>query len=337
MDLYRAAMQRAIDAARLGAGRTGANPLVGAVIASASGEILAEGFHAGGDHAEVVALNTYRAQSSQKSDDVLVVTLEPCAHHGKTPPCVDAIITSGIKRVIYAVADPNPVASGGAAALRSAGINVESGLLEKEAAWMNRAWLSSIKHGRPFYTWKVAMTLDGKTSAANGTSKWITSEHSRAKVTELRRQSDAIMVGTATVLADDPSLVPHDEITEHQPLRVVVGNREIAPTAQVLDHRATTYHHRSHDLNSLHKELLDRGATRVLVESGHELGSAMARAGVIDELALFIAPSLLGAGQTFFTDPAIASLSQRRALTLISSEKCGDDIYLHYAVEKAGV
>jgi len=335
MDRYSAAMQRAIDLARLGAGRTGANPLVGAVIASGEGKILAEGFHAGGDHAEVVALKNYQSHTPS-ADDVLIVTLEPCAHHGKTPPCVDAIIQSGIKRVIYAVSDPNQIAAGGAAALIRAGISVESGLLEEQARFMNRAWLTRIAISRPFYTWKVAMTLDGKTSAPDGTSKWITSKTSRTKVTQLRRKSDAILVGTSTVLADNPTLIPHDEITDHQPLRVVVGTRSLPPDANVLDNRATTYLHQSRDLATLHAALLERGVTRVLVESGNELGSVLLRAGAIDELIIFIAPSLLGAGQPFFSDDAISTLSQRRHLTLIKHETSGTDVVLHYAVTQEG-
>ena len=342
MDRYRAGMQRAIECARRGLGRTGANPIVGAVVVNAAGEILAEGFHAGFEHAEVLALRKYhelieKKLVSKSSDDVLVVTLEPCNHHGKTPPCVDAIIASGIRTVIYAVSDPNPVASGGGAALTAAGITIYSGLMEREAAWDNRAWLSRIAHNRPFYTWKVAMTLDGRTSAPDFSSQWITSITSREKVTELRRQSDAILVGTETVLRDNPSLIPHDGLELRPPLRVVVGNREVPADAKVCDQSAPTFFHRSHDFDALHRELLDRGVTRVLMESGSTLGSAMIAAGCIDELVLFVAPSLLGAGHTFFNDNAVTTLQHKRELHLLHHEQCGPDIALHYSITKAGI
>lgn len=336
METFRAAMSRAIDLSRSGLGRTGANPIVGAVVATRSGDVIAEGFHAGGDHAEVIALRAYASSSQKSAHDVLVVTLEPCNHHGKTPPCVDAIIASGIKEVIFAVADPNPIAAGGTRALQQAGVTVRSGLMADEAAWSNRAWLTRIEKKRPFYTWKIAMTLDGKTSAPDSSSKWITSAASRAKVSELRRHSDAIVVGTATVLADNPSLLPHDDVTDHQPLRVVVGEREIASSAQVNDDRAETYFYRSHDLPQLSSVLLEKDITRVLVESGSTLASAMMQAGMIDEVIAFVAPSVLGAGKTFFTDSAISTLSQKRELRLLDHQVYGEDVALHYAVVEGG-
>lgn len=337
MDRYRAGMQRAIECARRGYGRTGANPIVGAVIVNVAGEIIAEGFHAGADHAEVIALRAYQGCAARSSDDVLIVTLEPCNHHGKTPPCVDAIIASGIRTVIFAVSDPNPIASGGAAALEAVGISVFHGLMEREAAFDNRAWLTRIARNRPFYTWKIAMTLDGRTSAPDYTSKWITSSQSREKVSQLRRESDAILVGTETVLRDNPSLIPHDGLDLRPPLRVVVGQREIPADAAVKNQDAPTYFHRNHDFDSLHRELLDRGVTRVLVESGSTLASAMVAAGCIDEVLTFVAPTLLGAGHTFFDDNAITTLNQRRDLHFIHHEQIGQDMLLHYSITKAGL
>ena len=165
-----AAMARAIDCARLGLGKTFPNPIVGAVITSATGEIVSEGFHQGGDHAEVIAINTAK---EIPAGAILYVSLEPCSHHGKTPPCVDAIIKSGIRKVVYAVSDPNPAAAGGADRLRAAGIEVESGIGEVQARLENRAWLTKMELGRPRITWKIASTMDGKVATSDGSSKWI--------------------------------------------------------------------------------------------------------------------------------------------------------------------
>ena len=154
-----AAMARAIDCARLGLGKTFPNPIVGAVITSADGQVLSEGFHQGGDHAEVLALN---ALKEIPAGSIIYISLEPCNHHGTTPPCVDAIIDSGIKKVVYAVSDPNPIATGGAERLRAAGIEVESGIGEEQARLENRAWLTKMELGRPRITWKIASTMDGK-------------------------------------------------------------------------------------------------------------------------------------------------------------------------------
>ena len=234
---YYEAMRHALSLALRGEGRTGANPIVGAVILNADGQPIAEGFHAGGDHAEVVAI---KSLSSIPAGSTIVVTLEPCNHTGKTGPCVDAIINAGFARVVYAVSDPNPIASGGADRLREAGIEVISGVLEVASRFFNRAWLSVIEKKRPLFIWKIAATLDGKTAAADGSSKWITSESSREFVSLLRRNSDAILVGTGTVIADNPSLIPHDGEDVKNPLRVVMGTREIPEGSNLLDDQAET-------------------------------------------------------------------------------------------------
>jgi len=217
---YEDAMRHALSLALRGEGRTGSNPIVGAVIIDAEGNLIAEGFHAGGDHAEVVAISSV-ARIPEGS--TIVVTLEPCNHTGKTGPCTEAIIAAGISRVVYAVADPNPIAAGGSERLRAAGIEVIEGVLAAPSRFFNRAWLSVIEKKRPLFIWKIAATLDGKTSALDGSSKWITSESSREFVSLLRRNSDAILVGTGTVIADNPSLVPHDDQEIKNPLRVVMG------------------------------------------------------------------------------------------------------------------
>ena len=203
-------MQRAIALSEKGLGKTAPNPIVGAVIIDAQGNLIAEGFHdriSSDDHAEVVAI---KAAGNRTQGATIVLTLEPCNHIGKTGPCTQAIIDAGISTVVFAVNDPNAIASGGADKLRAAGITVIDGVLKEEAALANRAWLMKIKKNRPFFIWKVAATLDGKVAATDGTSKWISNETSRVDVQTLRRQSDAILVGTNTVITDNPHLIPRD-------------------------------------------------------------------------------------------------------------------------------
>ncbi|MFZ9781048.1 MAG: bifunctional diaminohydroxyphosphoribosylaminopyrimidine deaminase/5-amino-6-(5-phosphoribosylamino)uracil reductase RibD, partial [Candidatus Nanopelagicaceae bacterium] len=200
------AMRRANEISKLGLGKSSPNPIVGAVIVGNDGQIAGEGFHHsqdGGKHAEVVALS----KAGQRARGAtLFVTLEPCNHMGKTPPCTEAIVAAGIKKVVFAVSDPNPIAHGGAQSLTDAGIIVEPGLLKDEVAFTNRAWLKKIKSSHPYITIKIAASLDGKVAALDGSSKWITSEISRSDVAILRSQCDAIVTGTGTVLADNPSL-----------------------------------------------------------------------------------------------------------------------------------
>jgi diaminohydroxyphosphoribosylaminopyrimidine deaminase/5-amino-6-(5-phosphoribosylamino)uracil reductase len=317
------AMQRAIEISQLGLGKTKGNPIVGAVIFNETG-IISEGFHQSGPHAEVVAINNAKKDITDAS---IAVSLEPCNHHGKTPPCTDALIESGIKNVYFAVKDPNEIASGGAEKLKAAGIEVESGLLEREAAFANRAWLSSIKLNRPYFTWKVAITLDGKIAASNGSSKWISNETSRAYVAKMRNQSDAILVGTGTVLNDNPNL-----ISENRALRVAVGNREIDPASNIADNRAPFYHHKSQDLDTLINELRDRDVVNILVEAGPTLGSAFIKAGLIDEIAIFTAPKLLGAGASFVNDLGISNIADALNLNLIESESFDGDLFNRYQV-----
>jgi diaminohydroxyphosphoribosylaminopyrimidine deaminase/5-amino-6-(5-phosphoribosylamino)uracil reductase len=323
-----AAMQRAIELSKLGLGRTGSNPIVGAVIFNADG-IIAEGFHQSGPHAEVVAINNAINAGKDLSGSSIAVTLEPCNHHGKTPPCTDAIINAGIKEVIYAVTDPNHLAAGGAAALGNAGITVQSGILKSEAAFANRGWLNFIKNNRPYFTWKIATTLDGKIAASDGSSKWISNEASRNYVAQLRNQSDAILVGTGTVIADNPNLV-----SENKALRVAVGNRDIAANLNIKDDRAPFYHHQDQDLSSLSANLLNRGIVNVLVEAGPTLGTALIKAGLIDEIAIFTAPKLLGAGASFINDLGISNISDALELELIESANFEGDLFSRYRVVK---
>jgi diaminohydroxyphosphoribosylaminopyrimidine deaminase/5-amino-6-(5-phosphoribosylamino)uracil reductase len=322
-------MRLALSLALRGEGRTGANPIVGSVIIDATGTVLAEGFHAGGDHAEVVAIKNAKKIPAGAT---IVVTLEPCNHTGKTGPCTQAIIDAGISRVVFATSDPNPIASGGADRLRTAGIEVVDGVMGEEARFFNRAWLSVIEKQRPLYIWKVATTLDGRIAASDGTSKWITSEAAREYVTLLRRKSDAILVGTGTVIADNPELLPHDDEDSKNPLRVVMGLREIPAESNVLDDRALLLKITTHDFEELHRELLERGVKQVLVEAGSELGSAMLSAGIIDEILLFQAPTILGAGPSFVSDLGITTLSDRIDLKVLAHRQIGNDLVTHLAM-----
>jgi len=331
---YEALTLHAITLAEKGLGRTAPNPIVGAVVVDASGKILGEGFHnrdASPDHAEVVALK--RAGESAKGA-TLIVTLEPCNHTGKTGACTDAIISAGITKVIYAVKDPNPVATGGHKKLVDAGIEVVTGICEKEAAQSNRAWLAKIKNGRTYFVWKIASTLDGKVAAVDGTSQWITNESSRGDVQLLRRQSDAILVGTNTVKVDNPHLIPRGQFDDYaaNPLRVVCGVAELDSNSKIFDSAAETLHVKSKNLEELVSQLTSKDFNQVLVEAGPTLGSAMVAAGFIDEIVIYLAPSLLGSGKSFMGDLGISTISDMKQLELISSQNFDGDIKLQYAV-----
>ncbi|MGK5631386.1 bifunctional diaminohydroxyphosphoribosylaminopyrimidine deaminase/5-amino-6-(5-phosphoribosylamino)uracil reductase RibD, partial [Streptomyces sp. URMC 123] len=238
-------MRRAIALAARALGSTSPNPVVGCVVLDAEGRVAGEGWHrrAGGPHAEVHAL---RAAGERARGGTAVVTLEPCNHTGRTGPCAQALLAAGVARVVYAVADPFPAATGGGATLAAAGVDVAAGLLADEAEAGNIAWLTAVRRGRPFVRWKYAATLDGRSAAADGSSRWITSPESRADVHRLRAEADAVVVGSGTARADDPQLSARlpgaagaDVV---QPLRVVVDTTATAvrPGARVLDGAAPT-------------------------------------------------------------------------------------------------
>ena len=332
MTNHLAFMQRAIALSEKGLGRTAPNPIVGAVIIGTDGTVIAEGFHdrqSSADHAEVVAL---KIAGDKARGATMVVTLEPCNHTGTTPPCTQAIIDAGIKSVVFAVADPNPAAAGGASVLKSAGIEVVAGVGVDQASYSNRAWLTKIIKGRPFITWKVAATLDGKIAAADGTSKWITNEASRADVQKVRRSVDAIMVGTQTVIADDPHLIPRDGLTGGNPLRIVCGTQELPKGAQVLDSAAPTKVIASKDLDVVAAELLATGVNHILLESGPTLASAMLHACMLDELMIYQGPSLLGAGKNFVADLGAITLDHALKMPRVSTETFGDDVKSVYRI-----
>src|SRR3712207_5398084 len=229
------AMRDALALARLGPA-VDPNPRVGALVLDADGAVVGRGHHAGAGtpHAEVVAL---AEAGSAARGGTAVVTLEPCNHTGQTGPCSTALLAAGIARVVYAQEDPNPEAAGGASTLRAAGVDAETGLLAEDAAALNRAWSFAVVHGRPRVVWKFAATLDGRSAAADGSSQWITGAEARADVHRLRGQAGAILVGTGTALADNPRLTvrhPNGTPVDQQPLRVVMGHRQLPTTACVL-------------------------------------------------------------------------------------------------------
>ena len=331
---YTVAMSRAITLSEKGLGKCAPNPIVGAVIIDSAGNVIGEGFHDrmnSADHAEIVAIaNAGKAAMGA----TLIVTLEPCNHLGQTPACTGAIIDAGITTVVYAVSDPNPVASGGAAKLQSAGINVISAVLSKEAAYSNRAWLAKITKKRPYFIWKVATTLDAKIAASDGSSKWISNEVSRADVQRLRRQSDAILVGTNTVVADNPHLIPRGDFKgyTHNPIRVICGEQQLPKTSQVFDDAAQTVVVKSKDLTQLVAKLNELELNQVFVEAGSTFASALMAAGLLDELVIYQAPTLLGAGKTFYQNEDNKTIEDLMRLKHISTEVLAGDLKSVYLV-----
>jgi diaminohydroxyphosphoribosylaminopyrimidine deaminase/5-amino-6-(5-phosphoribosylamino)uracil reductase len=331
-------MLRAIAMSENGLGRTAPNPIVGALVIDESGKVVGEGFHnrtASPDHAEVVAI---KGAGDSAKGATLIVTLEPCNHVGNTGACTDAIIAAGIAKVIYAIKDPNPVATGGHKKLVDAGIEVIAGICEKEAEFSNRVWLSKIRNNRPYFLWKIAATLDGKVAASDGTSQWITNESSRSDVQVLRRQSDAILVGTNTVKVDNPHLIPRGDFAGYaaNPLRVVCGVAELDSSSHIFDSVAETLHVKSKNLEALVSQLKSRDLNQVLVEAGPTLGSAMVAAGLIDEVVLYLAPSLLGSGKNFLGDLGLSTIKEAKKLELVHSQNFDGDIKLQYLISEAG-
>jgi len=304
------AMTRALELAQSPEVPLGPNPRVGCVLLDPSGQVVAEGYHrgAGTPHAEADAL---AGAGENARGATAVVTLEPCNHTGRTGPCAQALIGAGVGRVVFAQEDPSPVASGGAKALVAAGVQVSGGLLAEEARAVNRAWTFAVEHHRPFVTWKLATTLDGRSAAADGTSRWITSEPARIDVHRLRSLCDVILAGTGTVLADDPELTVRDtngRRARDQPLRAVMGRSELSEGLRVLDDAAETVVLRTRDpveaLDALHQ----RDRQHVLLEGGPTLAAAFLRARLVDEIVAYVSPALLGAGTPAVADLGITTL-----------------------------
>ncbi|KHO21881.1 bifunctional diaminohydroxyphosphoribosylaminopyrimidine deaminase/5-amino-6-(5-phosphoribosylamino)uracil reductase RibD [Mycolicibacterium setense] len=324
-----AVMRLAIEQAEEVKGTTYPNPPVGAVILDRDGQVAGVGGTqpAGGPHAEVVAL---QVAGERAAGGTAVVTLEPCNHHGRTPPCVDALLAAGISTVVYAVSDPNPVAAGGAQRLTDGGVTVSTGLLADEVEQGPlREWLHKQRTGLPHVTWKFATSVDGRSAAADGSSQWITSEAARADVHRKRAAADAIVVGTGTVFVDDPTLTARradGSLTSHQPLRVVVGMREVSPDAKVLNEDSHTMLIRTHDPLEVMRSLGDR--TDVFLEGGPTLAGAFLRAGVVNRILAYVAPILLGGPITAVDDIGVPSIVHAQRWRFDGINAIGPDVRL---------
>jgi len=320
------AMTRALELAQSPGAPLGPNPRVGCVLIDGSGHTVAEGFHrgAGTPHAEADALS--RAGDRARGATA-VVSLEPCNHTGRTRPCAQALVAAGVARVVFAQADPNPVATGGAGALKNAGVDVASGLLADEARSVNAVWSFAIEHGRPFVTWKFASTLDGRSAAADGTSRWITSDAARQDVHRLRAVCDVILAGTGTVLTDDPELTVRDAAgnnVSQQPLRAVMGRSEIGDHLRVRNDAAATVVLPTRDPSEALAELYQRERQHVLIEGGPTLAAAFLKAGLVDEVVGYIAPALLGAGASAVADLGITTIADAMRFHLQDVSLIGD-------------
>ncbi len=312
------AMGRALELASTPGVPLGPNPRVGCVLLGPGGTEVAEGHHrgAGTPHAEVAAL----AEAGEDARGATaVVTLEPCHHTGRTGPCSQALIEAGVTRVVFAQPDPNQVATGGEAALRAAGVDVEFGLMEHESRALNRAWTFAMEHHRPFVTWKFAATLDGRSAAADGTSRWITSGAARVDSHRLRAQCDVMLVGTGTVEVDDPELTVRDEYDDllaHQPLRAVMGLRELTPGRRSFNDRAETVRLETRDPHEALALLHQQDRQHVFLEGGPQVAAAFLQAGLVDEVVAYLAPALLGAGTNAVADLGIATMADIRRLVI---------------------
>jgi len=344
-------MARALALAERGLYSTTPNPRVGCVIVD-DGEVIGEGWHVrpGEAHAEVAALADARAKGHDPRGATLYVTLEPCNNHGRTPPCVDAVLASGVARVVVALHDPNPAQGGGADRLRHAGVQVDSGLLEAEASALNVGFVSRMTRGRPWVRTKLAASLDGRTALASGESRWITGSAARADGHAWRARACAILTGVGTVLHDDPQLTVRDVATTRQPLRVIVDRHADTPTgARVLaGDRAliVTAGPRNDrwpattetlplpdgagrvDLEAMLRALAGRGINEVHVEAGAKLNGALLQAGLIDEMLIYIAASVIGdpARGMFELANPLASLARRVDLAWTSVDRIGEDL-----------
>ena len=359
-------MRRALDLAARARGRTSPNPMVGAVLVK-DGEVVGEGFHAyaGSDHAEVVALNEAEAAAAGST---LYVGLEPCCHHGRTPPCVERIVAAGVRRVVAACEDPNPAVSGkGIAALRAAGIQVDLGVLAEEATRLNEAFFTYIRTGRPFVILKAAASLDGKIATRTGESRWITGEAARHRVHQLRNEVDVVLVGIGTVLRDDPQLTTRLGITDQRdPARVIVDNLARLPLRAKVVNRASTAptllavsqtaprarlealeregiqvivvdgSPRRVSLAHLMEALGKLGFLSAMIEGGAEINASALREGVVDKVLLFLAPILIGgkSAPTSVGGDGIESLGQATRLRDLRIERFNDDILLEGYIRK---
>lgn len=344
------AMRRALELAARGPADN-PNPQVGCVILDPEGNIVAEGWHrgAGTPHAEVAALaalpDEWRARANELT---AVATLEPCNHTGRTGPCAVALSEARIGTVVYSVSDPGDASSGGAATLRRAGAEVLGGVLKAEglellASWLERQGVGSQKASLPHVTVKWAQTLDGRAAAADGSSQWITGPAARRDVHRRRAEADAILVGTGTLIVDDPALTARDENATDgllvpaadQPIPVVLGRREIAASARVNQHPSLAAHgldaplrFDGSDLEEHLTALHERGVRSVFVEGGPTIASAFIAAGLADEVLVYVAPALLGGPRLAIGDLGIESMAGIRRLSIEGIERLGDDLLI---------
>ncbi|HET7366223.1 MAG TPA: bifunctional diaminohydroxyphosphoribosylaminopyrimidine deaminase/5-amino-6-(5-phosphoribosylamino)uracil reductase RibD [Burkholderiales bacterium] len=337
-------MRRVLELAAKGLFTTTPNPRVGCVVTRGE-SVIGEGWHEqpGGPHAEVVAL-----RGADAAGATVYVNLEPCNHHGRTPPCVPALVQAKVARVVAAMRDPNREAAGGGEALAAAGIRFEHGLLEDEARELNIGFVSRVTRGRPWVRMKIAATLDGRTALADGRSQWITGTEARRDGHRWRARASAILTGIGTVRADDPQLTVREVETPRQPLRVIVDSRLETPhDARILrGDRVLVFAGRDGalpnaevlalpnpqgkvDLPRMLEVLAQRGVNELHVEAGFRLNGSLVREGCVDEFLLYLNPSFLGDGAQGMLDlPALASLDARLRLRLLSVERLGDDLRL---------
>ncbi len=328
-------MMRAIGLARLGEGLTRPNPPVGAVLVLED-HIIAEGWHrkAGEDHAERDCLKKLPPMPVHLGSATLYVTLEPCSTHGRTPPCTDLILEKGIGRVVVSVEDLNPKHTGrGLDILREAGVEVVSGVCEKEGRELIAPFEKFITTGVPYVTLKLASTLDGKIADRNGDSKWITGSAARERVQEMRRCADAIMVGAGTVRADDPSLLPRPS-DGRKPWRVVVGKNIPTDSKVLTDEAAERTLVREGALKGILKELAELDVLHVLCEGGGQLAAGLVEEGLVDEFAFFIAPKLMGMDGRSNFGKLGGLISDVQNLKFLSLEQVGDDVLIKAKLEK---
>jgi len=347
----RAYMARALELARRGLFTTTPNPRVGCVIVR-DGVVLGEGWHvrAGTAHAEVAALDDARRNGADPRGATAYVTLEPCNHTGRTPPCVDALIAAGVARVVFAVHDPHEAAARGGERLKAAGIVVEDGVLEDEARQLNIGFFTRVTRGRPWIRTKLAASLDGRTALQDGTSRWITAEAARADGHAWRARACAVLTGVGTVLQDDPELTVRAVTTPRQPRRIVVDRHaDTPPTARILDGGdalVVTAGPRNDawpagtetlalpdatgrvDLAALMRALAEREINELHVEAGAKLNGALLDAGLVDELLLYLAPSVIGdpARGLFERALPLAALDARASLSVDSVDRIGEDL-----------
>jgi diaminohydroxyphosphoribosylaminopyrimidine deaminase/5-amino-6-(5-phosphoribosylamino)uracil reductase len=349
-----AAMRRAVRLAAQGVGMTSPNPVVGCVIVDSAGACVGEGFHerAGGPHAEIMAL---RQAGSRACGATAVVTLEPCNHTGRTAPCSHALVAAGVSRVVVAVRDPHPAAAGGIDTLLDAGVDVEVGLLAEEAERVNEPWLTSVRRRRPYVIWKYGASLDGRVAAADGSSRWVTGSAARADAHRLRAESDAVLVGSGTVLADDPHLaVRKAQLRRGQPLRVVLDTHaRTPPSARVLDDAAPTLVAVAEDadatalakagaqvlraprapagpgldLLALLAALHERQIVTVLLEGGPTLAGSFVAEGLVDRVVAYLAPVLIGGGgRPALTGAGAPTIEAVRRLRVDDVTRIGPDV-----------